>query len=103
MYEVAAQRTRIAPESVIAGFTTEYLCRILTYDVCIPLAMERVVRGHHVFRATWTPWTGQMLQVHAEAQDRYAVAILVDDAIIGHVPCEFTQITWHFLQRGGTL
>ena len=38
MYEVAAQRTRIAPESVIAGFTTEYLCRILTYDVCIPLA-----------------------------------------------------------------
>ena len=64
-------------------------------EASIPLAMERVVRGHHVFRATWTPWTGQMLQVHAEAQDRYAVAILIDDAIIGHVPCEFTRITWH--------
>ena len=28
--------------------------------------LESGVRGHHVFKATWTPWTGQMLQVHAE-------------------------------------
>ena len=54
--------------------------------------LESVVRWHHVFKVTWTPWTGQMLQIHAEAgntQDRYAVATLPDDVIFGHVPCEF--------------
>ena len=28
--------------------------------------LESGVREHHVFKAMWTPWTGQMLQVHAE-------------------------------------
>ena len=68
--------------------------------------LESAVRAHHVFKVTWTPWTGQMLQVRTEAgnaQNRYAVAILLDDVIVGRVPCEFSQIAWHFLQHGGCI
>ena len=68
--------------------------------------LESAVRGHHVFKMTWTPWTGQMLQVCTEAgnaQDRYTVATLLDNVIVGHAPREFLRIVWHLLQHGGRI
>ena len=82
----------------------QFLGTRMADDECFIL--ESAVRGHHVFKATWTPWTGQMLQVRAEAgnaQDSYTVATLLDDVIVGHVPREFSRIAWHFLQQGGCI
>ena len=43
------------------------------------------MRGHHVYKTTWSPAIGQVLQVGAEdsnAYDRYAVATCLRDTIV---------------------
>ena len=68
--------------------------------------LESVVRGHHVYMTDWTPVTGEMLRVHCEdgnTHDRYAVATSCDGSVVGHLPIEFSRISWHFLQHGGRI
>ena len=68
--------------------------------------LDSSVRGHHVYKAVWEPVVGQILQVRAEegnVQDRFAVATLLDDVIVGHVPREYSRIAWYFLQHGGRI
>ena len=46
--------------------------------------LESAVRGHHVYKTTWSPAIGQVLQVGAEdsnAYDRYAVATCLCDIV----------------------
>lgn len=45
------------------------------------------VRGHHVYHTSWTPMTGEVLVVKIEIHDRFAVAIIKDGEVVGHVPC----------------
>ena len=62
------------------------------------------VRGHHIFKRIWTPVIGQLLQVQAgtgNERDPHAVATVHNDAIVGHLPCEISQIAFYFLQHGG--
>ena len=50
---------------------------------------ESVVRGHHVFKAVWTPLIGEELPVFPEsesAHDKRAVGVFRDGVIVGHVP-----------------
>ena len=66
--------------------------------------LESAVRGHHVYKTTWSPAIGQVLQVGAEdsnAYDRYAVATCLRDTVVGHMPREISRIAWHFLQHRG--
>ena len=47
------------------------------------------MRGHHVFKSIWTPVVGQLLQVQAEtgnSHDAYAIAVILDDYVVGHLP-----------------
>ena len=76
-----------------------------TSDLAI-YCKESVVRGHHVFKRIWTPVVGEVLTVAREAgntEDRFAVAVTKDDMVVGHVPCEFSKLCWHFLRHGGTI
>ena len=62
------------------------------------------MRGHHVYKTTWSPAIGQVLQVGAEdsnAYDTYAVATCLRDTVVGHMPRELSRIAWHFLQHNG--
>ena len=46
--------------------------------------LESAVRGHHVYKTTWSPAIGQVLQVGVEdsnAYDRYAVATCLRDTV----------------------
>ena len=46
--------------------------------------IESAVRGHLVYKTTWSPAIGQVLQVGAEdsnAYDRYAVTTCLRDAV----------------------
>ena len=46
--------------------------------------LESAVRGHHVYKTTWSPAIGQVLQVGAEdsnAYDRYAVATYLRNTV----------------------
>ena len=54
-----------------------------------------VVRGHHVFKAVWTPYTGETLSVHEECDnehDSFAVSVKNGSIIVGHVPREVSRI-----------
>ena len=62
-------------------------------------SLGSVVRGHHVYKLTWTPVVGQELQVAPEPskiKDRKAVATFLEGDV-GHLQIEFSKIAWHFI------
>ena len=65
-----------------------------------------VVRGHHVYKAVWTPFVGETLTVHEEADndhDAFAVSVKKSEMIVGHVPRSVSQIFTFFMRHGGTI
>ena len=76
--------------------------RLLEYSICLnytpPLVsfrIESVVHGHHVYKAVWSPYIEEELLVECEVnniQDGFAVAILKNSMIIGHVPREISRV-----------
>ena len=69
-------------------------------------SVDSVIRGHHVYKSTWTPTVGQVLDVNAEpnnVHDSHAVATFQGGVVVGHLPIEFSGIAWHFLQHGGQM
>jgi len=59
----------------------------ITYESSI----EFVVRGHHVYKAIWNPVIGEELvcgQKTDNDEDSYAVAVKIEDTIVGHIPQE---------------
>ena len=64
--------------------------------------IESAVRGHHIFKRIWTPHIGEELVLRAEhgnTVDRFAVAVMKDTNVVGHVPIEYSRVLWYFLQR----
>ena len=52
---------------------------------------ERVIRGHHVYKAIWMPEIGEILECKQERgnpKDLYAISVIKNDTIVGHVPRE---------------
>ena len=69
-------------------------------------SLDSVVRGHHIYKAVWTPVVGEVLAVQAEednSEDQYAVAVLKAGGVVGHVPREYSRIFYYFLRHGGTI
>ena len=51
------------------------------------------VMGYHVYKDRWTPVKCEMLKVVVEPknkEDKFAVAIMKDDCLVGHLPKEKT-------------
>lgn len=68
--------------------------------------MESFVRGHHVYQASWTPSVGEVLTVRRELaneHDRFAVAVLKDGEVVGHIPCTLSKLTSFFLRYDGNV
>ena len=64
------------------------------------------VRGHHVYKARWTPVLGEQLQCHREVgneRDCYAMAVKKDTLTVGHLPKRISKLTWYFVRRGGSI
>lgn len=52
--------------------------------------MYNVVRGHHIYKASWTPIIGEELLLEKEdgnQHDNHAVIVMKNGDIVGHVPC----------------
>ena len=67
---------------------------------------DSVVRGHHIYKSTWTPFAGEVLSVNEEdgnEHDPYAVCVLKNEMTVGHVPREVSRIFYFFLRHGGTI
>ena len=67
---------------------------------------ESCIRGYHVYKEIWNPTVGEHLICERESlnpSDRYAVAVVKDDVIIGHLPRVLSQLCSLFIARGGTI
>ena len=42
-------------------------------------------------------------QEHGNAEDQYAVAVINNDQVVGHVPRELSQTFWYFIEREGEI
>ena len=52
-------------------------------------SLNSVVRGYHVYKDYWEAATGEILRCCEERtniHDPFAVAIIKDDSVVGHVP-----------------
>ena len=57
------------------------------------LHVDADIRGHHIYKTSWTPFVGELLLVQQEdhnPEDSFAVAILKSGEIVGRVPCEIS-------------
>ncbi len=64
------------------------------------------IRGYHIYLKSWKPKLSEILEVKIEKNnlyDKYALAVLSGDLVIGHIPREISQLVWWFLESGGTL
>ena len=64
------------------------------------------VRGYHIYRTIWQAAVGEVLTCKREYnsdRDRYAVAVLKNDNIIGHLPKKLSKLCSLFLKRGGEI
>ena len=68
--------------------------------------VESVARGYHVYKTIWMPNQGDIFNTRIKERnihDRYAVAIVVDTNIVGHVPRKFSKMVYYFIRNGGTV
>ena len=68
------------------------------------LRVKSVIRGYHVYKDEWTPDVGDGFDGRIDKDnrfDRYAVAVIVSDNVVGHVPREISKIVYYFLKNGG--
>ena len=64
--------------------------------------IESTVRGHHVYKTHWRPEINEELRCEVErgnSFDRYAVAVMKDRGVVGHVPRELARTSFYFLQK----
>ena len=67
---------------------------------------EDVIRGHHVYKAIWSPLCREFLQVAKEPShpmDRYAVGVMKGETVVGHVPRSIAKTLWYFLGHDGAI
>ena len=72
----------------------------------VRFSVEAMVRGYHAYKDVWDATIGEQLPCqseHGNAQDAFAVAVLKDGAIVGHVPRKISAACSMFLRRGGSI
>ena len=68
--------------------------------------VDSCARGYHVYESVWAAAHGERIGCITEplnANDRYAVALKKDGAVIGHLPQKISRICSLFIRRGGTI
>ena len=67
--------------------------------------LSSCVRGHHIYKSSWTPTLGEELDCRREADnssDPYVVAVIRMSAIVGYVPRRISAACSLFLQKDGS-
>ena len=60
------------------------------------------MRGHHVYKANWTPQHGETLTLEREptnAKDKFAIAVMKERNVVGHLPYNLAPTVSAFLKR----
>ena len=74
-------------------------CKVEVYE------LESCVRGHHVYGRVWRATVDEQSECKPEPrnQDLYAVAVLKNDAVVGHVPRKISAACTMFIRKRGTI
>ena len=67
---------------------------------------DSAVRGYHVYKVDWKPTIGEKLQVDQELGNeayKFAVKVVKNNEIVGHLPREYPRTLWYFIARGGKI
>ena len=70
------------------------------------MEIECCIRGYHVYQEIWDAAVDEELICQPErsnAHDRYAVAVLKNDVVVGHLPSKFSRLYTLFIRRGGVI
>ena len=68
--------------------------------------IEAMVRGYHTYRDIWEASVGEELPCQRETDnphDRFAVAVLKDACVVGHLPRKISSVSSIFIRRGGSI
>ena len=68
---------------------------------CVHFSVEVMARGYHAYKDVWDTTIGKQLPCqseHGNAQDAFAVAVLKDGAIVGHVLWKISTACSMFLR-----
>ena len=71
--------------------------------------IRTAVRGYHVYKVSWAPTVGEEFvcyQEHANEHNRHVVAVYKDgdsNNVLGHLPKEFSQVAYLFLEHDGSI
>ena len=86
--------------------TTQFSCVKATMAELASFQYQSFVRGHHVYLNSWTPVVGEQLVVRRELDnnhDQYAVAVIKDGEVVGHVPQAKSRLISFFLGYDGNV
>ena len=67
---------------------------------------DSAVRGYHVYNVVWKPTIGKKLQADQELgneADKFAVKVVKNNEIVGHLPRKYSRTLWYFIARGGKI
>ena len=66
------------------------------------LEIASYARGYHAYCNAWIPVIGQVLRLKREpdnCKDKYAIAIVLEECIVGHVSYNLAKCVSQFLSR----
>ena len=64
------------------------------------------VRGYHVYNVIWTAVNNEILTCERDShnpRDRYAVAVMKNGTVVGHLPRKESRVCSLFMRRGGNI
>ena len=69
---------------------------------------DSAVRAYHVYKVVLKPAIGEKLQADQEVSneaDKFAVKVVKNNEIVGHLPREYSRTLWYmyFMARGGKI
>ena len=72
----------------------------------ISMSVEAVVRGYHEYKGIWVAVVCEELSCRREPtnrEDRFAVAVVKDSNVVGHVPRKISSVCSLFLRESGSI
>ena len=67
---------------------------------------DSAVQGYHIYKVVWKLAIGKKLQADQELDNevnKFAGKMVKNNEIVSHFPCEYSQILWYFIARGGRI
>ena len=64
---------------------------------------ETLNNGYHIYKVVWKPTIAEKLQADQELgneADKFAMKVVKNNKIVGHLPREYLRTLWYFIARG---